>query len=260
MNLLLVGLPGALFDWVRAGLQQVPGTQLRCAHHLSPELAAGARAGQFRVVACMGSLAGARDTMTLAQMAAALYAMGDLAGVDVLWVDHHSEPSQILSHCGLPAVDLPPPPPAVSDAEIETLLAAAQAYARHAERQSQIWPRALLFDGDHPDRPLPRVIELTGPARTLAYGPYIGFSPGPARLAVLLAVAPTCRHGEMAIELHGTHMLGRGKFTLTQPGLFSAEIDVVVGSAREPLEIRLKSERGAIEGEIGVDHVSLAPR
>jgi hypothetical protein len=194
-------------------------------------------------------------------VAAGLYAMGELLGMpQVMQADRGSDPVDLLAFCGLQAAAFPVlAAEELADTELAELLAPALAYARSGLRTRQVWPRLWLQDGDHHDQSLPRMISLTGPARNLAFGPYIGFSPGPARLAVVLAVAPTCRHAEMAIELHDGTLLGRGIFVLTQPGIFSAEINVVIGSAREELEIRLKNTRGAIEGEIGVDHVSLTP-
>jgi len=283
MDILIVGVSGPVFERVKAGIRAAsnlpavpaadpellasdpaaPAARLGWTNHLTPELADAVRDGRLRVIqtfdsaedacAALGRPKGPRNA------AAALYAQGDLLGLPaVMQADHDCDPAAVLAHCGLADAPFPPlgaslpPEPALAD-----LLAPAFAYARRGERLEQIWPRSVLLDGDHPDQPLPRVINLTGPARNLAYGPYIGFSPGRARLSVVLAVAPTCRHAEMAIELHGSRPLGRGLFLLTQPGMFSAEIDVVVPSARERLEIRLKSERGAIEGEIGVDHVRL---
>jgi len=285
MDILVVGIAGPVFDWVRQGIRAAsglpvvsvtdpgllasdpaaPSARLCWTNNLTPALSTAVREGRLRVIATfdpadefcvrLGPVKGPRAA------AAALYAMGDLHGQSgVMQADRDSAPANILAHCGLADAQFPELDTSASpDPDLAALLAPALVFARRGERLTQVWPRSVLLDGDHPDQPLPRVISLTGPARNLAYGPYIGFSPGRARLSVMLAVAPTCRHAEMAIELHGSAPIARGLFLLTQPGIFAAEIDVVIHSAREALEIRLKSERGAIEGEIGVDHVKLIP-
>ena len=287
MDLLIVGNLGPVFEWVRDGIRAAsglprvavsdpgllaaeagtPAERLCWTNHLTPALAEAVHQGRLRVIATFDlpadALAAVDLTPPLAmrRIAATLYAQGDLLGAPhVMQADQESDPAMLLAHCGLAETGFPPLRNGTnSNSEFAELLAPAYAYARHRHRLPQIWPRSLLLDGDHPDQPLPRVINLTGPARTLAYGPYIGFPPGPARLSAVLAVAPSCRHAEMAIELHGGAPLGRGQFTLTAPGIFAAEIDVNIPSARAALEIRLKSTRGAIEGEIGIDHVTLTP-
>jgi len=256
MDLLIVGISGPLFDRVCRGIRAAAGptAPLSCTNYLSPERAQAAREGRIRVISTFDTPA---SGCNIRETAAALYAQADLLGApNVMQADRAADPRLLLALFDLPDA---PFPELASDPPPEPLLAAAAAYARTGERCVQIWPRALLLDGDNPDQPLPRAISLTGPARNLAYGPYIGFSPGPARLSVVMAVAPTCRHAEMAIELHGSGALGRGLFLLTEPGIFAVELDVVVADAREALEIRLKSERGAIEGELGLDHVELRP-
>ena len=243
MELLLVGLPGPWFDWARNALgEAVPHT------HLLPPGAA-----QSRVIAC---IAPPDPGLSVRDGCALLYALADLRGASVFWLDQTTKPADFSRFCGLDPAHLPPLPSVRAE---NPHLAPALAWARQAERRPQIWPRSLLLDADHPDQPLPKLIALTGPARNLAYGPYIGFSSGPARLDILLAVSANCHRAEMAIELHGQTMLGRGLFTLTRPGLFTATITVHIPSARDALEIRLKLERGAIEGEIGVDQARLAP-
>ena len=285
MDFLVVGSGGPVFEWVRLGIRAAcglpvvsvgdpallsadpyaPAARICCTNHLTPELAAAVREGRLRAIQTFDTPEDGCKTLGLPKgprnVAASLYAQGDLLGQPtVMQVDRDSDPAAMLIHFGLGEAAFPPPGvSAAADPKLAELLAPALAYARRGERLEQVWPRSVLLDGDHPDQPLPRVIALAGPARNLAYGPYIGFSPGRARLSVVLAVAPTCRHAEMALELHGGGQLGRGYFILTQPGIFAAEIDVMIPSARSALEIRLKSERGAIEGEIGVDHVRITP-
>jgi hypothetical protein len=101
---------------------------------------------------------------------------------------------------------------------------------------------------------------MTGPARVLAYGPYYTVPSGRWIVRVTLAFSPSSRGMPLALELHGaTTRLGRFEFVAEQPGLFAASFPVVVPSSRDPVELRLCTERGAIEGTIGLDRVELIP-
>jgi hypothetical protein len=119
------------------------------------------------------------------------------------------------------------------------------------------WSRDCLFWGDHPGEKLPRRIDLTGPARVLAYGPYVHLPPGRWILKATLAFSPTAVGSPFAIELHGNGLLGKCRFRPPAAGVFAASFVADVRSAHVPNEIRIISENGAIDGEIGIDHIQL---
>lgn len=132
--------------------------------------------------------------------------------------------------------------------------------AASGRRQKITWSRAGLFWGDRPGEPLPRIIDLTGPARVLAYGPYFYLPAGGWTVRAVLAFSPAAVGAPMAVELHGDGLLGRGRLSPKQAGVFAASFPADVRSPHVPIEVRVVSEAGAIDGEIGVDHLALVPR
>lgn len=126
-------------------------------------------------------------------------------------------------------------------------------------QQTVTWPRCSLFWGDHPGQRLPRILDLTGPARVLAYGPYFHLPRGGWTVQATLAFAPGATGAPFAVELHSNTLLGRGRFMPDKAGIFPVSFPVEIGSPYLPNEVRIVSERGAIDGKIGVDHVLLIP-
>jgi hypothetical protein len=59
--------------------------------------------------------------------------------------------------------------------------------------------------------------------------------------------------------MHGSAEFGRSRFRVEQPGVFIVACAVTVPSAREPLEVRVVSQEGAIDGRLGIDRVELRP-
>ena len=123
-----------------------------------------------------------------------------------------------------------------------------------------VWSRACMLWGDHPNEKLPRIIDLTGPARVLAYGPYFHLPAGNWTVCATLAFSSETVGAPFAIELHGDVLLGRGRFKPPEAGVFTASFAAEIHSAYIPNEVRLVNETGAIDGEIGVDHIRLIPR
>jgi hypothetical protein len=142
---------------------------------------------------------------------------------------------------------------------VDAILAPAFHYATVGERRMFVWPRCSLYWGDHPGEPVPRVIELTGPARVLVYGPYCHLPPGRWAARATLAFSQSCRGAPFALEVLSTKELGRVRFRVPQAGLFEVACSAYVPSSAEPLEMRLVTERGAIDGTLGIDRVEFRP-
>jgi hypothetical protein len=233
----------------------------------------------FRAFAALRA-AGHDTGAALRRLSASATVLGALAGTTstiVVTGEAAQEVDAILAHSGIPlaAAELPErfrcaetrpdvEPYVLTDNEsavVEAVLVPAWRYATTAVRQAVTWPRACLFWGDRPDEPAPRVLELVGPARVLAYGPYCHLASGPWTCRAVLAFSPSAKGAPMALELHGIGIeLGRRRFRVPDSGLFAVELPLVVPWPHEPLEIRLVSERGAIEGQLGIDRIEFVPR
>lgn len=226
--------------------------------------------------------AGLEAGVIVRHLVAVATAQGDLAGqpnVLLLRRADFSDPvaavARIMAHAGLPAEpfnlfageagpapwDMPPPPPLPASVLplMEAVVTPALQYGCTGIRGPVAWPRDCLLWGDHPGTPLPRVLDMTGPARVVAYGPYYALPSGSWTVRATLAFSPASRGMPLALELHGANVLGGVRFPVEQAGLFAASFIVVVPSSREPLEIRLLTERGAIEGTLGIDRIDLMP-
>jgi hypothetical protein len=144
-------------------------------------------------------------------------------------------------------------------AMIDAVLRPACHYAITGERRPVVWPRACLFWGDRPGEPAPRVIDLTGPSRVLVYGPYLRLPAGRWSARAVLAFSPQCAGTPFTVELHGSARFGHCRFVVAQAGVFAVTFPVTVPSAREALEMRLVSQRGAIEGILGLEGIAFTP-
>lgn len=144
-------------------------------------------------------------------------------------------------------------------AVVQAALVPACRYAMTGQRTPVVWPRSCLFWGDRPGEPAPRVLELTGPSRVLIYGPYFRLPPGRWTARATIAFSPSCSNVPFTLEMHGSAEFGRSRFRVEQPGVFIVACAVTVPSAREPLEVRVVSQEGAIDGRLGIDRVELRP-
>jgi hypothetical protein len=154
-------------------------------------------------------------------------------------------------------------PPVLSpedEAMARAVLAPAFGYGATGTRLEVVWPRDCLFWGDRPnDGPPPRIIDITGRARNLVYGPYFPLAPGRWRMGATLAFSASARGARLALSLFGPDNFGGCRFTVERAGVFAAAAMVTVPSSRAPAEIRLALEQGAIEGKLGLDGITFTP-
>jgi hypothetical protein len=196
-----------------------------------------------------------------------------LTVTDAARIDPRAMSARILTHVGLRA-EIPdevvealrtrrPPQTLIDDAPrplLEAVIKSAFEYGRGNGRVPVIWPRECLLWGDNPGEALPRILDLTGPSRILAYGPYLPLPPGKWTMSATFAFSPASRGASLSLGLYGSAELARMEFTVERPGLFKASSPITVLSSLEHLEIRFVTERGAIEGTIGIDGIVFTPK
>lgn len=179
----------------------------------------------------------------------------------------------ILGHAGwLPPLDHPATTPDLGSTElahgaaladstslVREVLGPAFHFAVTGERRAVTWPRFCLFQGDRPDQAAPAVVDLTGPARVIVYGPYFHLAPGRWIATAQMAFSSGACGMVLALEFHGAAPLGRCRFQVERAGVFRVDLPIAIGSASEAIELRLVLQHGAIEGHLGLDDIHLIP-
>ncbi len=179
----------------------------------------------------------------------------------------------ILGHAGwLPPVDHPAAMPDLGSTDlthgvvlagdanlVREILGPAFHFAVTGERRPVTWPRSSLFQGDQPGQPAPAILDLTGPTRVIVYGPYFHLAPGRWIATARMAFSPWACGTSLALEFHGTALLGNCRFPVERAGLFRVDLPISIPSASEAIELRLVLQQGAIEGHLGLDDIHLMP-
>ena len=123
-----------------------------------------------------------------------------------------------------------------------------------------VWPRELLLSADLLDQSAPRIVRLIGPSRNLVYGPYFYLPAGSYSGEVVLALSGRIHEMTFLLEFHAASCLAQARLAPKAPGAYRASLDFRHEHPREPVEMRLRSERGAIEGELAFVELRLWPR
>lgn len=121
------------------------------------------------------------------------------------------------------------------------------------------WPYNVFFSGDRPNTSADSVTDVTGAARILYYGPYFHLPAGTWQARATLGFSDDVADTPFALEAHSTNVLGGLAFKPRSPGLFTVTMRFDVTSPEQPIEVRLRSERGAIEGQIALVKLDFEP-
>ncbi|WP_298905214.1 hypothetical protein [uncultured Aliiroseovarius sp.] len=103
-------------------------------------------------------------------------------------------------------------------------------------------------------------LDLTGPARTLYYGPYFHIPQGSYEFRIAMQFSEDAIGLPLTLEVVNKNVIGRGKVAAATAGKFAANLVVDVAYPQEPIEVRIKSDEGAIFGHVGLLNVSVSRR
>lgn len=158
------------------------------------------------------------------------------------------------------------PPRANSEADEETIAALTPLFAsfdvfqRGANVDAVRWPAAAFCAGDQEEGQPTGLLDLTGPARCLIYGPYFALPQGRwiarPRFEAIGLVGGNELLIDVVAEGEGA-ALAAGSLTLSSPGRFSCALPFAVDSPRLPIEIRFSLTQGAIDGQFRLEEVRL---
>jgi hypothetical protein len=136
---------------------------------------------------------------------------------------------------------------------VNEVLAPISHMARSSEPVSVVWPTAVFFWGDHLDHPAPLVTDLTGAARILYYGPYLHLPDGNWTVRMMVGFTEGVRGTPFSIEVFcGTRLLALATMFPAGKGVFHGSFKFAHDAPQEALEIRVRSDRGAIGGQIAL--------
>ncbi|MFJ6323138.1 MULTISPECIES: hypothetical protein [unclassified Rhizobium] len=112
------------------------------------------------------------------------------------------------------------------------------------------WPQEAFLSGDSLGNALDDLIDLTGGARCLIYGPYLHLPTGRWNARFLFDVEEDCYGQIFTLEIHATDLLGKLRVCPQGTGSFEAAVPVEVVDPRAPIEVRVMMDSGAIEGRL----------
>lgn len=116
--------------------------------------------------------------------------------------------------------------------------------------QTISWPRETFFSGDRLGESLDDVVDLTGRARCLIYGPYLHVPVGRWNAKLSFNIDEDCYGQIFTIEIHSSELLSRLRICPQGVGPFEVIVPVDVVDPRTAIEIRLLMDSGAIEGRL----------
>ncbi len=143
---------------------------------------------------------------------------------------------------------------------INDALAPIVRMAGSAEAAPIVWPTAVFFSGDQPGEPASLVADMTGAARILYYGPYLHLPSGAWTVRMMVGFSDGARGTPLSIEVHCERLLAHATMQPAGKGVFHASFQFAHDAPQDAIEIRLSSDRGAIDGRLALGRVEFTRR
>lgn len=121
------------------------------------------------------------------------------------------------------------------------------------------WPRQILLTikGDKTE-PVTGPIDLTGPARTLIWGPYLNLPKGRWSVRPTFACARNLAGCRMGVDIYAETVRAASDFVLPEEGTYSFELAFDIAEPRQAIELRFFLREGLIDGIFDLQSVSLS--
>ena len=117
------------------------------------------------------------------------------------------------------------------------------------------WPTELFYRPDPPQDFLEGPMELVGPARLIAFGPYLHLPKGSWTVSVTIDVEENFSGNELQIDVFSGSILVAGETALPVTGVFGIDLPFEIVDPFDPVEVRLQTLSGAIEGRLTLREV-----
>ena len=120
----------------------------------------------------------------------------------------------------------------------------------------QVWPRGDFLCGPAPHHACPAIIDVTGRARDLVFGPYRLLSAGVWRARVAVTVCPDAARRQLEVEFGVYPDFTRVSLPYATPGRHEIEL-IHTFAADGHAEVRVILARAAFHGELAFDDVTV---
>jgi hypothetical protein len=149
------------------------------------------------------------------------------------------------------------------DADLERAISPFRAIYHGGRVDEFHWPTSLFFGVDFRGTPtgesVADLVDLAGAARAIAYGPYLHLPSGTWMAVARFAISDIrCRNEIGAEVLMGSEVIASWYTRLPEEGEFELPMVFQVNEPREPVQIRISTLRGAIEGRFQLLHVTVS--
>jgi hypothetical protein len=158
----------------------------------------------------------------------------------------------------LPA-DAPAPQPATEfDAELgNRALQGFEPLFAGLPLERQVWPREVFLTAEPMGAHLTGPVSLVGGARCFIFGPYFHLPHGRWSACATFSVAHNNSGNALKVDVFTDEVIFEGACVLPTRGTFQLTVVFEVSEPRLPVQLRLFNERGAIEGEVDLQHVAV---
>jgi hypothetical protein len=119
------------------------------------------------------------------------------------------------------------------------------------------WPIGMFMDSAAPDSPFSGRVELLGPARFLAYGPYLHLTPGKWCVDVVFEVQDNHSGNQLYADVYSGDILSVVTTPLPASGTYKFQISFEIRNPLEPVQVRFQILSGAIEGVVTFNRIAV---
>lgn len=117
------------------------------------------------------------------------------------------------------------------------------------------WPTELFYRPDPPQDFLDGPTDLVGPARLIAFGPYLHLPKGEWTVSITIEVEENFSGNELQIDVYSGSILVAGETSLPVSGVFGIDLAFKIVEPFDPVEVRSQILSGAIEGRLTLREV-----
>jgi hypothetical protein len=122
-----------------------------------------------------------------------------------------------------------------------------------------VWHKNLFYTADRSDSECPSVIDVTGLARCLIFGPYIRLCEGAWSCTLAIGCSEESVGLRFAVNVFAGVQLSDAIFKFEEPGVFEVDLPFVIMDADKLVEVRVFSVDAALEGSIQFSKVTITP-